>query len=111
MPGTPCQKHGVLGFLRALRCTPLFSAPPQAAGSHNGTAMMRQAGARARAIRGFCPRRSLRLRAGPDEPTRSSPIAAVVLTNADVDHVAGLLTLRENQALALYAHSRVLDVL
>jgi len=42
---------------------------------------------------------------------RSSPIAAVVLTNADVDHVAGLLSLRENQPFALYAHRRVLDVL
>lgn len=44
-------------------------------------------------------------------PLRSSPIAAVVLTNADVDHVAGLLNLRESQSLALYAHPRVLDVL
>lgn len=46
-----------------------------------------------------------------DGPRRSSPIAAVVLTNADVDHVAGLLSLRESQAFALYAHRRVLDVL
>ncbi|HTT82120.1 MAG TPA: pyrroloquinoline quinone biosynthesis protein PqqB [Rhizomicrobium sp.] len=51
------------------------------------------------------------LQPGPRDPSRSSPIAAVVLTNADVDHVAGLLTLRENQAFALYAHRRVLDVL
>jgi pyrroloquinoline quinone biosynthesis protein B len=51
------------------------------------------------------------LQPGPDDPKRSSPITAVVLTNADVDHVAGLLTLRENQAFALYAHTRVLDVL
>jgi len=42
---------------------------------------------------------------------RSTPIAGVVLTNADVDHVAGLLSLRENQAFALYAHRRVLEVL
>jgi pyrroloquinoline quinone biosynthesis protein B len=35
----------------------------------------------------------------------------VILTNADVDHVAGLLTLRESQAFVLYAHPRVLDVL
>jgi pyrroloquinoline quinone biosynthesis protein B len=34
-----------------------------------------------------------------------------VLTNADVDHVTGLLNLRESQAFALYAHSRVLAVL
>lgn len=45
------------------------------------------------------------------DPRRSSPIAAVVLTNADVDHVAGLLSLRESQPLALYGHQRVLDVL
>jgi pyrroloquinoline quinone biosynthesis protein B len=44
-------------------------------------------------------------------PLRASPIAAVVLTNADVDHVTGLLNLRESQALSLYGHSRVLDVL
>jgi pyrroloquinoline quinone biosynthesis protein B len=35
----------------------------------------------------------------------------VVLTNADVDHVAGLLNLRESQPLAVYGHARVLDVL
>jgi pyrroloquinoline quinone biosynthesis protein B len=51
------------------------------------------------------------LQPGPDDPRRSSPIAAVILTNADVDHVAGLLTLRESQPFALYAHPRVLDVL
>ena len=42
---------------------------------------------------------------------RSSPIAAVVLTNGDVDHVAGLLTLRESQPLAVYGHRRVLSLL
>jgi pyrroloquinoline quinone biosynthesis protein B len=47
----------------------------------------------------------------PDAPLRSSPIAAIVLTNADVDHVAGLLNLRESQKLALYAHKRAHDVL
>jgi pyrroloquinoline quinone biosynthesis protein B len=46
-----------------------------------------------------------------DAPLRASPISAVVLTNADVDHVAGLLNLRESQALAVYGHPRVLDVL
>ena len=45
------------------------------------------------------------------DPKRSSPIAAVVLTNGDVDHVAGLLGLRESQPFALYAHERVLGVL
>jgi pyrroloquinoline quinone biosynthesis protein B len=42
---------------------------------------------------------------------RSSPIAAVVLTNGDVDHVAGLLSLREGFAFGLYASERVLSVL
>ncbi|HEY2446150.1 MAG TPA: pyrroloquinoline quinone biosynthesis protein PqqB [Rhizomicrobium sp.] len=46
-----------------------------------------------------------------EDAKRSSPIAGVVLTNADVDHVAGLLSLRESQPFALYAHARVLDVL
>jgi len=46
-----------------------------------------------------------------DSPLRASPIAAVVLTNADVDHVAGLLNLRESQKFAVYGHDRVLDVL
>lgn len=46
-----------------------------------------------------------------DAPLRASPIAAVVLTNADVDHVAGLLNLRESQIFAVYGHARVLDVL
>ncbi len=44
-------------------------------------------------------------------PLRSTPIAAVVLTNADVDHLAGLLSLRERQPFHLYASGRVLDVL
>jgi len=47
----------------------------------------------------------------PGDGLRASPLAAVVLTNADVDHVAGLLNLRESQPLALYGHPRVLDVL
>jgi pyrroloquinoline quinone biosynthesis protein B len=34
---------------------------------------------------------------------RTSPIEAVILTNADVDAVAGLLTLRERQPFTLYA--------
>jgi pyrroloquinoline quinone biosynthesis protein B len=42
---------------------------------------------------------------------RNSPIAAVVLTNADVDHVAGLLSLRERQPFVIYAARRVLDTL
>ncbi|HUU25550.1 MAG TPA: pyrroloquinoline quinone biosynthesis protein PqqB [Methyloceanibacter sp.] len=44
-------------------------------------------------------------------PPRNSPIKAVVLTNGDVDAVAGLLCLRESQPLAVYGSARVLDVL
>ena len=47
----------------------------------------------------------------PREALRDSPINAVVLTNADVDHVAGLLNLRESQAFRLYGTRRVLSVL
>jgi pyrroloquinoline quinone biosynthesis protein B len=39
----------------------------------------------------------------PQEGPRHSPIAAVLLTNGDVDHVAGLLTLRESQPFKLFA--------
>jgi pyrroloquinoline quinone biosynthesis protein B len=42
---------------------------------------------------------------------RESPIKAVILTNGDVDHVAGLLSLREGFAFTLYASSRVLGAL
>jgi pyrroloquinoline quinone biosynthesis protein B len=44
-------------------------------------------------------------------PLRSTPIRAVVLTNADVDHIAGLLSLRERQPFAIYASARVLAAL
>jgi pyrroloquinoline quinone biosynthesis protein B len=47
----------------------------------------------------------------PTRGLRSSPIRAVVLTNGDVDAVAGLLSLREGTPFALYAHPRVLAVL
>lgn len=47
----------------------------------------------------------------PKNGVRHSPIAAVLLTNGDVDHVAGLLTLRERYPLAVYATGRVLEVL
>ncbi len=42
---------------------------------------------------------------------RGSPIKAVALTNSDVDHIAGLLSLREAQPLAIYASERVLGTL
>lgn len=38
----------------------------------------------------------------PQRGLRHSPIGAVVLTNGDIDHVAGLLTLREGQALRVF---------
>lgn len=47
----------------------------------------------------------------PHEGLRSSPISGVVLTGADVDAIAGLLSLRERQHFTIYATSRVLDVL
>ncbi len=47
----------------------------------------------------------------PRDGLRSSPIAGVVLTNADVDAIAGLLTLRERQPLTVYATSKVHAVL
>ncbi len=47
----------------------------------------------------------------PRRPGRSSPIKACAVTNADVDHVAGLLTLRERQKIALYATSATLSAL
>jgi pyrroloquinoline quinone biosynthesis protein B len=46
-----------------------------------------------------------------DDSLRASPIKAVALTNGDVDHVAGLLNLREAQPFALYAAGRVLQAL
>ncbi|MDC0651872.1 pyrroloquinoline quinone biosynthesis protein PqqB [Alphaproteobacteria bacterium] len=45
------------------------------------------------------------------DPLRYSPIMGVVLTNADVDHTAGLINLRESQKFNLYGTQRVLDVL
>ena len=39
----------------------------------------------------------------PDDSARASPIKAVVLTNGDVDSIAGLLNLRERQAFNIYA--------
>jgi pyrroloquinoline quinone biosynthesis protein B len=47
----------------------------------------------------------------PREGLRSSPIAGVALTGADVDAIAGLLTLREHQPLRLYATAKVHAVL
>jgi pyrroloquinoline quinone biosynthesis protein B len=42
---------------------------------------------------------------------RHSPIAGVILTNSEVDAVAGLLSLREGWPFTIYAHERVLAIL
>ena len=47
----------------------------------------------------------------PTDGLRSSPIAGIVLTNGDVDAIAGLLHLREGTPLSVYAHPAVLKVL
>lgn len=47
----------------------------------------------------------------PSDSQRASPIRSVVLTGAEIDEIAGLLCLRENQPLALYATGRVLETL
>lgn len=46
----------------------------------------------------------------PDKtgPLRNSPIKAVVLTNADVDHIIGLIHLRERQPYAIFGSEQVL---
>src|SRR5260370_28405389 len=43
----------------------------------------------------------------PSTGLRSSPIGAVVLTAAEVDCVAGLLSLRERQPFELFATARI----
>lgn len=45
--------------------------------------------------------------AGP----REMPLRAVLVTNGDIDHVAGLLTLRESQPFDLYATAAIHDAL
>jgi len=47
----------------------------------------------------------------PNHGLRSSPIAGILLTNSDVDAVAGLLHLRERTPFVVYAHERVFSVL
>jgi len=47
----------------------------------------------------------------PRGETRDSPIKAVLLTGAEIDQVAGLLSLRERQAFTLCASSEALAVL
>jgi pyrroloquinoline quinone biosynthesis protein B len=47
----------------------------------------------------------------PRHGLRHSPISGVVLTNGDVDAIAGLLTMRERSPFTIYGHERVLNVL
>ena len=47
----------------------------------------------------------------PREGVRQSPIAGVVLANADLDHVLGLLLLRELQPLRIFATASVRRIL
>ena len=51
---------------------------------------------------GFLP--DLQPQAGP----RHSPISAIVLTNGDIDHIGGLLNLRESHPLTIWANEAVL---
>lgn len=48
------------------------------------------------------------LGAQADAGMRNSPIKAAILTNGDVDHVIGLINLREMQPLVVYGSDRVL---
>jgi pyrroloquinoline quinone biosynthesis protein B len=50
------------------------------------------------------------LHPSPDTP-RNSPIAGVLLTNADLDHVLGVFLLRERSSLRVYGPRPVFDVL
>src|SRR6202034_2078586 len=42
---------------------------------------------------------------------RHSPVAGVILTNGEIDAVAGLLSMREGWPFTIYAHPRVLSIL
>jgi pyrroloquinoline quinone biosynthesis protein B len=42
---------------------------------------------------------------------RHSPVTGVILTNSEIDAVAGLLSMREGWPFTIYAHPRVLSIL
>jgi pyrroloquinoline quinone biosynthesis protein B len=42
---------------------------------------------------------------------RHSPISGVILTNGEIDAVAGLLSMREGSPFSIYAHAKVLAIL
>lgn len=69
---------------------------------------------RAWALLNASPDIGVQMRASPalaPQGLRDSPVRAVVVTNGDVDHVAGLLTLREKGAFTLHATPATLAVL
>ena len=43
--------------------------------------------------------------------TRGSPVKSVILTNGDIDHISGLLVLREKTPFSLHATSEVLKII
>lgn len=47
----------------------------------------------------------------PPDGLRGSPVKDVVLTNADIDHIGGLLSLREGHRFTVHATADTLDVL
>ena len=51
------------------------------------------------------------LQSSSDKGLRNSPIKAVAVTNGDVDHITGLIHLREVQPFAVYATERVHQVI
>jgi pyrroloquinoline quinone biosynthesis protein B len=42
---------------------------------------------------------------------RHSPISGVILTNGEIDAIAGLLSMREGSPFSIYAHAKVLSIL
>ena len=47
----------------------------------------------------------------PKNGIRHSPILGAFITNGDIDHIAGLLNLRESHPLSIYATKKVLSIL
>lgn len=47
----------------------------------------------------------------PQRGLRHSPIHSVLLTSGEIDHIAGLLSMRESQPFDLWASARVLELL
>jgi pyrroloquinoline quinone biosynthesis protein B len=64
-------------------------------------------------LRPICANKSSRCLNFTQRPAicATAPIAGVILTNAEVDAVAGLLSMREGHAFSIFGHQRVLDPL